>query len=219
MKYQYDFSFLEKWMALNKDIPKGAVQQAIGSKSNNGLKSWMHGERPMPIISMLRFCNTFQVPLNAFFRDSEADGQMRGAPQCPREGDRLEPISGFDTDADSRTRGERSILDPLDVEVIPSAVPDIEGGETVKQNVGDVQKVEHAEMAIQKATTVVGNISDANMSAIIEMEAKHNTQVSRLLDIIADQQKQIADLTNMLLRKQGDACRYDSNGGYIAAEP
>lgn len=219
MKYQYDFSFLEKWMLLNKKIPKGSIQQAIGSKSNNGLKSWIHGERPMPVITMLRFCNAFQVPLSAFFRDGEADEKLAGAPQRPRSGDRLVPAEGFDTDADSRTRGERSILDPLDVEVIPSVVPDLKESKEVKPSAGDIQKVEHAEMAIQKATTVVGNISDANMSAIIEMEAKHNTQVSRLLDIIADQQKQIADLTNMLLRKQSDACRYDSNGGYIAAEP
>ncbi len=211
MKYQYNFAFLAQWMALNKDIAKGHIQDAIGSKSNNGFKSWERGDGPMPVITMLRFCNTFHIPLTAFFRDAEADERLVGAPQLPKPTDVLEPVGGFETNAHNRTRGERTILNPLDVDDIPSVLPE---GEMlhIPECYGDIQHVAHADMAVQKAETVVGNISDANMKAIIEIESKHQEQVNRLLSIIADQQKQIADLTNqvMALKKKKD----DDDGTY-----
>ncbi len=199
-------------MAINKDIAKGHIQDAIGSKSNNGFKSWERGDGPMPVITMLRFCNTFHIPLTAFFRDAEADERMAGAPQLPKPTDVLEPVGGYETNAQNRTRGERSILNPLDVDDIPSVLPE---GERLRvpECTGDVQHVEHADMAVQKAETVVGNISDANMKAIIEIESKHQEQVNRLLNIIAEQQKQIADLTKQMIaakkKQQGGCDAYD----------
>ena len=54
---------------------------------------------------------------------------------------------------------------------------------------------------------VVGNITDANMAALIKLQREHAAnerelmeQKNRLLDIIAEQQKLIADLTNQLLK-------------------
>ncbi len=213
MKYQYNFGFLAQWTALNKDIAKGYIQDAIGSKSNNGFKAWERGDGPMPIITMLRFCNTFHIPLTAFIRDAEADERMVGAPPLPKPTDTLEPSGGYETSANNRMRGERSILNPLDVDDIPSVLPE---GEILyaPEYVGDVQHVAHANMAVQKAETVVGNISDANMKAIIEIESKHQEQVNRLLNIIADQQKQIADLTNQVMAAQkddGDNGKYGYN--------
>ncbi len=199
MKYQYNFSFLAQWLKANKSIPKGAIQQAIGAKSNNRLKSWVRGEGPMPVITMLRFCNAFQIPVSAFFRDSDADGKeiMRK----PNGDEQLEPNGGFALDASDRARGERSLLNPLDVEVIPSVVPGINS----RQETRSEQKTEQATVSMQttaqKVDTVVGNINNDNISAFVEMEAKHRAQQDKLLNIIAEQQKQIADLTTLLFER------------------
>ena len=89
-------------------------------------------------------------------------------------------------------------------QLTPSVVP----GVTTKQNkVDDTQQ--------QSAT--VDNISDANLAAIIKMEKEHMAQQRRLLDIIAEQQKQIADLTHMLNK----ARRYDNmrlDDSYMVAD-
>lgn len=219
MKYQYNFSFLAQWMKANKNIPKGAIQQAIGARSNNGLKSWIRGEGPMPIISMLRFCNTFQIPISAFFRDNDADGK-----ECvckPSGQEQFEPQGGFASGTDDRQRGERSLLNPLDVVVIPSVVPGY--GNTQKQSATQTteQATVNMQTTAQKVETVVGNINNDNISAFLDMEARHREQQDKLLNIIAAQQKQIADLTTLLFnRTQPKPYKVVDNDHYgMVAEP
>ncbi len=212
MKYQYNFAFLSEWMETNNDIPKGAIQQAIGARSNNGLKSWVRGEGPMPVMSMLRFCNTFQVPMSMFFRNADGDSAANDYPRMPDGTERTVPVGGFASSSSSRSRGERTILDPTDVQVIRSVVPGLprcEDAQTVPAGSTEV----HVQTNAEQVGTIVGNVSDANMSAIVELEQKHNERQEQLLTIIAEQQRQIADLTNRLLRMQGDK-RYDDMGGY-----
>lgn len=220
MKYQYNFSFLAQWMEANRGIPKGAIQQAIGARSNNGFKSWMRGEGPMPIISMLRFCNTFQIPVTAFFRDNEADGTEVFRKPDGRE--QLEPMGGFATDASDRQRGERTLLNPLDVMVIPSVVPGLGNtGETATKESTEPTTV-RMQTTAQKVDTVVGNITNDNIQAFVDLEAKHRAQQDKLLEIIAEQQKQIANLTRMLFDKQHGRkyeAPHDDDFPAIAAEP
>lgn len=193
MKYQYNFSFLNEWLKANPEIPKGEILQAIGSKANNRFKAWVRCEGPMPVISMLRLCNAYQIPLSAFFRDADAGSDGAVVPGMPMPDDILEPVQGYADNMDDRQQGERSILNPLSVKVTPSVVP----GVTARPiRVDDTQQ--------QPAT--VDNISEANLAAIIKMEKEHMAQQCRLLDIIAEQQKQIADLAHML----NEARRYDN---------
>ena len=204
MKYQYSFSFLNEWLKVNPEIPKGEILQAIGAKSNNRFKAWLKCEGPMPVISMLRLCNAFQIPLSAFFRDSDAGTDGAVVPGMPMPDDILEPVRGYADNTDDRQHGERSMLNPLSVKVTPSVVP----GVTARPI-----KVEDT----QEPPAVVDNISDANLAAIIKMEKEHMAQQRRLLDIIAEQQKQIADLTRML----NETKRYDNrrlDEGYMVAE-
>ena len=204
MKYQYNFSFLNEWLKANPEIPKGEILQAIGSKANNRFKAWVRCEGPMPVISMLRLCNAFQIPLSAFFRDADAGTDGAVVPGMPMPDDILEPAQGYAENTDDRQHGERSILNPLNVRVTPSVVP----GAVVKQC-----KVDD----IQTQPETVDNISDANLAAIIKMENEHMAQQRRLLDIIAEQQKQIADLAHML----SEARRYDNirlDEGYMVAD-
>ena len=204
MKYQYNFSFLNEWLEANPEIPKGDILQAIGSKANNRFKAWVRCEGPMPVISMLRLCNAFQSPLSAFFRDADAGTDGAVVPGMPMPNDILEPAQGYADNMDDRQQGERSILNPLNVRVTPSVVP----GVVAKPCKDD---------DIQEPPATVENVSDANLAAIIKLENEHMAQQRRLLDIIAEQQKQIADLAHML----NEARRYDNtrlDDGYMVSD-
>ena len=204
MKYQYCFSFLNEWLKANPEIPIGEILQALGAKSNNRFKAWVRCEGPMPVLSMLRLCNAFQIPLSAFFRDADADTDGAVVPDMPMPDDILEPAQGYASSTDERQHGERSMLNPLNVKVTQSVVP------------GVVAKTRETEDT-QEPATPANNISDANLAAIIKMENEHMAQQRRLLDIIAEQQKQIADLTRML----NEAKRYNSirlDEGYMVAD-
>lgn len=194
MKYQYNFSFLSQWLEANPAIPKGEILQALGAKSNNRFKAWVRCEGPMPVISMLRLCNAYQIPLSAFFRDADAGADGAVVPGMPTQNDILEPAQGYADNTDDRQHGERSMLNPLNVKVTPSVVP------------GVVAKPSKVDDTQEPATKTTDNISDANLAAIIKMENEHMAQQRRLLDIIAEQQKQIADLAHML----NEARRYDN---------
>ena len=193
MKYQYNFSFLNEWLKANPEIPKGEILQAIGSKANNRFKAWVRCEGPMPVISMLRLCNAYQIPLSAFFRDADAGTDGAVVPGMPMPDDILEPAQGYADNMDDRQQGARSLLNPLNVKVTPSVVP----GVTARPIKAD---------DTQQQPATVDNISEANLAAIIKLENEHMAQQRRLLDIIAEQQKQIADLAHML----NEARRYDN---------
>ena len=99
------------------------------------------------------------------------------------------------------------MLNPLNVKVTPSVVPGV---------VAKPCKVDETQVPATKTT---GNISDANLAAIIKMENEHMAQQRRLLDIIAEQQKQIADLTRMLNEaKRNDNTNMGFNDGYMVAD-
>ena len=204
MKYQYNFSFLNEWLKANPEIPKGEILQAIGSKANNRFKAWVRCEGPMPVISMLRLCNAYQIPLSAFFRDADAGSDGAVVPGMPMPDDILEPVQGYADNMDDRQQGARSLLNPLNVKVTPSVVP----GVTARPIKAD---------DTQEQPATVDNISDANLAAIIKLENEHMVQQRRLLDIIAEQQKQITDLAHMLNEaRRRDSMRLDE--GYMVAD-
>lgn len=193
MRYQFNFGFLSQWLEANPDIQKGAILYALGTKANNSFKAWAQGEGAMPIITILRFCNSFQIPISAFIKDLDSGKEDFTMPAIPSNNDMMEPVGGFLSIDDRRGRGERSLLNPLDVKVIPSVVPGAvkkDEGTTTQKDGSIIKEV------------VVGNISDENMKRILEIEAKHTAQQNRLLDIIADQQRQINDLISLLYKTQ-----------------
>ena len=222
MMYQYNFSFLNEWLDANPEIPKGEILQALGAKSNNRFKAWVRCEGPMPVISMLRLCITFQIPLSAFFRDVDAGADGAVVPGMPSPNDILEPIQGYASGTEERQHGERSMLNPLDVRITPSVVP----GVVMKQSkANDTQEAAKPtasnENADNKNTSLptTDNISDTNLAAIVALENRHIEQQHRLLDVIAEQQKQIANLTRMLNEaKRNDNTNMGINDGYMVAD-
>lgn len=210
MKYQYNFGFLEQWKAANPQIQGKTILDAIGSKSNNSWQSWLNCDRPLPVITLLRLCNAFQIPLSAFFRDADSSGEAAVVPGIPMPDDKLKPKNGFDHTPSKRQPGEKSNLDPLDVKVCATTIP----GTTIKQGTGDntdneKQKDYYKETtAAKEGDTVsvnVGNINSENLKSLIklqiqhaEIESRYLDSQKRLLDIIATQQNQIANLTRKL---------------------
>lgn len=223
MKYQYNYSFLGRWMEVNGRININTILQAIGSTSNNSLRLWEQGRCPMPVSSILRFCNTFQVPISAFFYDKDSDPTRSAMYVQPQEGDIFAPDGGYVTE---RKAGSRALLDPLDVTIIPSVVPGIvSSDEKEHKNTDNTSPIcVQTPDSDQGKMIIVGNVSDRNMKALLDLEAKrieaderHSAERARLLDIIAEQQKQIANLTSIL----NDARRYKNtsmNEDYMVAE-
>lgn len=209
MKYQYNFSFLNEWLKANPEIPIGEILQALGAKSNNRFKAWVRCEGPMPVLSMLRLCNAFQIPLSAFFRDADAGTDGAVVPGMPMPDDILEPAQGYASSTDERQHGERSMLNPLNVKVTPSVVPGVVAKPSKVDDTQEAAKpTANNENADKKNTSLptTDNISDTNLAAIVALENRHIEQQQRLLDVIAEQQKQIANLTRML----NEAKRYNS---------
>lgn len=222
MKYQYNFSFLSQWLEANPEIPKGEILQSLGAKSNNRFKAWVRCEGPMPVISMLRLCNAFQIPLSAFFRDSDAGTDGAVVPGMPTPNDILEPAQGYADNTDDRQHGERSMLNPLNVQIAPSVVPGVVMKPSEEDDTQEVAKPNASHENTDKKNTslpTTDNISDTNLAAIVALENRHTEQQRRLLDIITEQQKQIADLTHMLNdAKRNDNTNMGFNDGYMVAD-
>ena len=79
MNYRYNYRFLQSWMAEN-DISNRRVLEAIGTQDNKSMNAWKNGERPMPVETMLRVCNTFAIPLACFFFNLDDDAPQRIRP-------------------------------------------------------------------------------------------------------------------------------------------
>ena len=208
MRIQYNYSFLRKWMQVNRKISIDTILQAIGTTSNNSLRLWEKGKSPMPVTSIMRFCNTFQVPISAFFYDMDADNENPATYIKPDTNDQFEPDGGY---VKERQQGSRGLYDPLDVQTIPSTVP----GLVAPAQPEETPEPERANNTHMSTTTTT------DMEALIELETKHSLQRDNLLDIIAEQQKQIAELTHQLLSMK-KSTRYNTPQDYtidMAEEP
>lgn len=122
MKYQYNYSFFRRWLEANKNIKYKTILSALGSMSNSSLERWRIGDAPIPIINLLRFCNAFDVPLSAFIRDCENEGETEVEYSA---NDQWQPNGGYFAADETVTPGSRALRNPLDVEIIKSVLPDI----------------------------------------------------------------------------------------------
>lgn len=232
MKYEYNYSFLKRWMSANKKVDGKRILQAIGSTSNQSLRLYLDEKCPMPTISILRFCNTFNVPISAFVVDKEKYpgyvGNTKGietySEVVPLDSDVFEPTEGYIKNGDKRTHGSRSLRNPIDVEPQPSIVPGLifkkniccepSGCTSVTDNGADAEVVE-------------SNTPDENTPITDVIEKNYNKNLAdRLLEIIdeqqkliSDQQREIAALTKQLLEAKENTDGLPQNGIVgIAAE-
>lgn len=201
MKYFYNYSFLNKWMEANGDITNKQIMKALGTTSNTCLDSWVQMKSPLPTIALLRFCNAFHVPLSAFIVD--ADSQMEEGDDGmehvrPGIDDQFEPDGGYINNDDKRKLGTRALRNPLDVDRIKSVVPGLTSDEIAGKG-GDPEhrhgrKEEHSEAAASAPMNEnVAMLPAAGAEPDISM-----TTLNRMLDIIAEQQKQIGDQQKLI---------------------
>lgn len=78
MEYRYNYNFLLQWMEVNQKTKKD-VLRALGTKDYGSVKKWMEGSIPMHVEAILRLCNTFNIPIGAFFYDEEKIKEMPNA--------------------------------------------------------------------------------------------------------------------------------------------
>ena len=203
MKYFYNYSFLNKWMEANGKITNREIMKAMGTTSNACLDSWIRMKSPLPTIALLRFCNAFHVPLSAFIVD--ADKSKQGSEGCCDEGyvcpgidDQFEPDGGYLDNDEKRKKGTRALRNPLDVERMESVVP----GLTSVGNAGDGCAKEHKTRE-EKNEAVAAPTNTASPPPITEQVTTEEPDISlstlnRMLDIIAEQQKQIGDQQKLI---------------------
>ena len=78
MEYRYNYNFLLQWLEVNQKTKKD-VLRALGTKDYGSVKKWMEGSLPMHVEAILRLCNTFSIPIGAFFYDEEKIKEMPNA--------------------------------------------------------------------------------------------------------------------------------------------
>lgn len=222
MQYRYNYSYLAEWMEANAQIPVNTILQAVGSKSNNSLRSWEQRLCAMPIVSLLRFCNSFQIPIEAFICNT---GEPFKDKVCIPTSAQFEPDGGYTTDPALRQPGERKPLDPTNVKIVPSILPNVIAFTPCKEEQTEAAPITDAE-TIAKNETSDGDTPQTevgtNLLSLIALqqqhatnEAEHLKQQQAMLDIIKAQQAQIKALTKQL---QEERMR---NKGYntMVAEP
>ena len=206
MQYFYNYSFLDKWMEANRKITNREIMKAMGTTSNACLDSWIRMKSPLPTIALLRFCNAFHVPLSAFIVDAdkgkqESEGCCDEGYVCPGIDDQFEPDGGYIDNDEKRKKGTRALRNPLDVERMESVVP----GWTSVGNAGNGgskgirlgRKEEH------KEETATAPMNAASPPPITEPVTTAEPDISmktlnRMLDIIAEQQKQIGEQQKLI---------------------
>ena len=204
--YFYNYSFLDKWMEANGKITNREIMKAMGTTSNACLDSWIRMKSPLPTIALLRFCNAFHVPLSAFIVDADKGKQeIEGCCDewyvCPGIDDQFEPDGGYIDNDEKRKKGTRALRNPLDVERMESVVP----GWTSVGNAGNGgskgirlgRKEEH------KEETATAPMNAASPPPITEPVTTAEPDISmktlnRMLDIIAEQQKQIGEQQKLI---------------------
>lgn len=222
MLYRYNYSYLTEWIEANEQIPVNTILQAVGSKSNNSLRSWEQRLCAMPVITLLRFCNSFQIPIEAFICNT---GDPFKDKVCIPTSAQFEPDGGYTTDPALRQPGERKPLDPTKVNIVPSVLPNVIASTPYKEEQTEAPPITEAETLAQNETTNVSTPhaeEGTNLLSLIALqqqhatnEAEHLKQQQAMLDIIKAQQAQIVALTKQL---QEERMR---NNGYstMVAEP
>lgn len=227
MKYCYNYSFLEKWIKANRDITDRQILHAIGTTSNTRLGNWERMKAPIPTIQLLRFCNTFQVPITAFIVDTDAkyDKSIDELDYVqPDINDQFEPNGGYISQNERRPNGGRALRDPMDVDRIKSIIP---GLATIKTNGQNIQtegihqsaSANHA-FINQSASTIPEKEPDVSLSTLnkmLDIIAEQQKQIAGQQELIAKQQHEIATLTHRILSISDT--RYDSGNIGMAADP
>ena len=197
MRYFYNYSFLNKWMEANGNITNKQIMKAMGTTSNTCLDTWIRMKSPLPTNALLRFCNAFHVPISAFIINADAnphgdDDYYEVKYVRPGVNDHFEPDGGYIGNEEKRQNGTRALRDPLDVDRIKSVVPGWTSNEIAGDGVANGHRYGKKKESETAAPTPIAEPvpnADPNISM---------ATLNRMLDIIAEQQKQIGDQQKLI---------------------
>ena len=229
MRYFYNYSFLNKWMEANGNITNKQIMKAMGTTSNTCLDTWIRMKSPLPTNALLRFCNAFHVPISAFIINADAnphgdDDYYEVEYVRPGVNDQFEPDGGYIGNEEKRQNGTRALRDPLDVDRIKSVVP----GWTSNEIAGDGVEKGHrcgkkkesetaAPTPIAEPALGTGAASDAETVSSAEPGIGVDT-LNRMLDIIAEQQKQLCDQQKLIAELTRRLSNQQTGFGMVADE-
>lgn len=92
--YRFNYSFLAAWQRANRGIiSRDQILDALGNHNKSSFASWKRGDNPLPIESLLRLCNTFDIPLEKWFFDNDEESVLRLYHSSIN--DQTEPTSGI----------------------------------------------------------------------------------------------------------------------------
>lgn len=74
MNYRYNYNYLKKWLSANK-INKRDILNALETTDYYSLSKWLNGKTQIPLNSLIRLCNTFQIPISMFFYDIDGPSE------------------------------------------------------------------------------------------------------------------------------------------------
>ena len=176
--------------------------KAMGTTSNACLDSWIRMKSPLPTIALLRFCNAFHVPLSAFIVDADAQtGENDEGIEHVQPGidDQFEPDGGYIDNDEKRKLGTRVLRNPLDVERVKSVVP----GWTSDGIAGDGGAKGRKQKEEYKREDAPAPMNETAPTPIAEPAPDADPGISmatlnRMLDIIAEQQKQIGEQQKLI---------------------
>ena len=173
----------------------------------------------MPVLSLLRFCNSFQVPLSSFFRNEDYEKDNDHAPIPAASDDIIYPHGGYAQSSAERKQGERKAVDPTIVTVTPSVIPENGGRNTqTDANNGNANATDKHDVRNDNGKIIVGNISDANMAAIIKLQNEHVAIVNRLLDEIRRLQDELHKRDEELNKVHGFQLGHEHDSYNMAPE-
>lgn len=200
--YSYNFGFLSDWMSANPQLSKRKILQALGSNDYECFNRWLNGEIPMPVMLILKFCNTFGIPLENFFRDKNATARF--VVPSPGVNDMIEPNGGY---PDYGHKHGRQMARPEASERIDSIMPlqqsnseiMIDGDESVAIATLKLTMMHREDIITEKhkreLSDIMKTMAERETAIRKEVEDECRAERNRLLDIIAQQTTQIAELT------------------------
>lgn len=183
MEYRYNYRFLQSWMAEN-DISNRRVLEAIGTQDNKSMNAWKNGERPMPVETMLRVCNTFAIPLACFFFNLDDDAPQRI--RRPQAEDEYMPVGGYPQDS---TRKNRQNINPAprfhQQAKLPAEYPSmpITKEDTKKSSDPEDDKdKDSGNNTPEPVPTPIITSEDTENIALLKMELKCQQEIMRIKD-------------------------------------
>ena len=202
MNYSYNYAFLRQFMDKHHLRTRDIVE-ALGSKDFASPKNWYEGKVPVHICAMLRICNYYNIPLANFFVDEDglpADFEPcapdKTAQLLPTDNYGIKEGAGRGIVITKITERKATTLAQKDaVEIgLKNRDAQLERNKGIlKGNTGQMKDEHVVDVTHEKS---IREVIEKCLSTVNNLVAAHNAQIESLVNIIKDQEKTIAMLTN-----------------------